>query len=250
MFGDRRAGRQSRAGSAIIALAVQVALVLVIWRGFAPPGLAARAMAGALTAIAMAPEAAPRPKPQPQPAHPRTYAASGKASPANIRAKAAPVVAAALPLINPPPIPAATRPATGSQSQSGAAPRPGPGSGAGGLGLGTGAGADGDGEGDSDAEAELMHGDISARDYPKTALDAHAQGTTETRITVAASGQPTACRVTRSSGNADLDRTTCTLALRRFRFRPARDLAGRAIVGSADFDEAWTVSGQWDTAGR
>ena len=49
------------------------------------------------------------------------------------------------------------------------------------------------------------------------------------RYTVGVDGRPSGCTITQSSGNADLDETTCRLIEQRFRYEPARDAEGRAI---------------------
>ena len=69
--------------------------------------------------------------------------------------------------------------------------------------------------------------------------EAHISGTTVTEVAVNASGHPTACRVTRTSGSRDLDVVTCQLILLRFKFRPARNAAGQAVGGSIEYEQEW-----------
>ncbi|WP_260583078.1 energy transducer TonB [Sphingopyxis sp. PET50] len=59
------------------------------------------------------------------------------------------------------------------------------------------------------------------------------------RFTVETSGRATRCRVSRSSGDASLDATTCRLIEERFRFRPATDPAGRAIASDYGWRQTW-----------
>jgi len=58
---------------------------------------------------------------------------------------------------------------------------------------------------------------------------AGVEGTVSVRFTVDADGGTSGCRITRSSGNAELDETTCRLIELRFRYRPARDVQGRPV---------------------
>ncbi|MBO0123988.1 energy transducer TonB, partial [Streptococcus pneumoniae] len=91
-------------------------------------------------------------------------------------------------------------------------------------GTGSGSGGDGNGPGGGGGTVlRLLEGSITGRDYPRAAAEAGASGTVGLRFTVGVNGRVTDCRVTRSSGNADLDETTCKLIKRRFRYAPSRD---------------------------
>ncbi len=70
---------------------------------------------------------------------------------------------------------------------------------------------------------------IKTSDYPRSALRAFAQGTTDFTLKVDADGHVADCTVTQSSGNADLDTATCTLVSVRAQFKPATDSEGHAI---------------------
>lgn len=165
--------------------------------------------------------------------------ASGKASAANRHAKSAPV-AAPKPILPPivQPVPAAPQPGKGRETSAGATPTPGSGSGAGGRGDGTGAGGSGSGTGGG-TKAVWRSGTIRDRDYPRDASRAKAGGQVEVRFTIEASGRVSACRVTRSSGDASLDRTTCDLIEERFRFKPATDAAGRPVASPYGWRQSW-----------
>lgn len=65
--------------------------------------------------------------------------------------------------------------------------------------------------------------------YPPAARRAGAEGLVGITVDVAPSGRVTACRVTASSGNDDLDATTCRLATRNGRFTPALDASGAPV---------------------
>ena len=68
-------------------------------------------------------------------------------------------------------------------------------------------------------------------DYPQGALDRMASGTVQVRITVGADGKGKACHVMVSSGDHDLDATTCAIYVKRPRYQPARTRQGVAIEG-------------------
>lgn len=185
-------------------------------------------------------EPPPPPKPPPPPApkagKPRAAEAAGaagkKANPSPVIAKAIPVVQ---PTVSPPP-----QPASGSDASRGAAVA-GVGPGAGGQANGPGGGGtggDGDGGGAADP-AEWIGGEIRNSDYPRGARAARAEGTTETEIAVGANGRPTGCTIVRSSRSPELDQTTCRLIMSRFRFRPARDRLGRAIPDIVGYEQEW-----------
>jgi len=181
----------------------------------------------------------PRAVPEPRRA---AHRKSGKASPANLRAKPAEIVAPKVPIPPPPPpVVAAPKPGPGTAPSAGAAPVPGPGTGAGGEGNGTGSGGEGNGDGDGGTPLELIKGHISDSDYPREAYKAGASGTVYLRFIVGANGRVTSCTVTRSSGNADLDNTTCRLIMERFRYRPTRDRSGKAIPDEVTGFHKWEL---------
>ncbi|WP_338425561.1 energy transducer TonB [Sphingopyxis kveilinensis] len=190
-----------------------------------------------ITAIALPAPPAARENAFPAPAPSERTA--GKASAANKQAKAAPIAAPAqkLPPLTPPAA-AAPQPGAGSDSSAGATPDPGPGSGAGGRGDGTGAGGTGTGTGGG-TKAVWRSGTIHDRDYPRDASRERVGGEVEVRFTIEADGRVTGCRVTRSSGNAALDRRTCELIEARFRFKPATNAAGEAIASPYGWRQRW-----------
>lgn len=195
-----------------------------------------RKVSEAITAIAIP---APPPRAEALPAKAANDKASGRAAAANKQAKAAPV-AAPVPKLPPiaPPVAAAPRPGAGTDSTAGATPRAGPGSGAGGRGDGTGAGGSGSGTGGG-TKAVWRSGAIRDRDYPREASRAKTSGEVEVRFTIEASGRVSGCRVTRSSGDVSLDRTTCDLIEERFRFKPATNSAGEAIASPYGWRQSW-----------
>lgn len=191
----------------------------------------------AITAIAI--PAPPPPREETAPSKTPSEKASGKASAANRHAKAA-AVAAPPPKLPPvaPPVAAAPRPGEGNAPSAGAAPDPGPGSGAGGRGDGTGAGGSGNGSGGG-TKAVWRSGTIRDRDYPPEARRARIGGEVEVRFTIEASGRVSRCRISRSSGDASLDETTCRLIEERFRFKPATNAAGEPVASQYGWRQTW-----------
>ena len=186
----------------------------------------------------------PPPPATPEPA-PRIKAdrPEGAAAAANLEARPRPVVA-------PTPririevarqIGAAPVAGTGPDTSAGASARPGPGTGAGGAGIGRGSGGSGTGPGSGGiaARARYVSGRIDDRDYPRAAYRDRTQGVVTARLTVATDGRVSRCVVTRSSGNAELDETTCRLIERRFRYEPARDAEGRPVVSDMGWRQSW-----------
>lgn len=183
-------------------------------------------------------EATPPPPVQEPPA--RSPARNGAASPPNRTAVPAAIVAPrpAVRIPVPPPIAAAPVPGPGSASAAGAAIREGPGTGSGGAGAGTGSGGSGMGSGGGTG-ATLIGGRIRDSDYPRGASKARAGGVVIVRFSVDPDGRARGCTVTTSSGNAELDATTCRLIEQRFRYAPARDGQGRPVAEVKGWKQTW-----------
>ncbi|HSG35483.1 MAG TPA: energy transducer TonB [Sphingomonadaceae bacterium] len=126
---------------------------------------------------------------------------------------------------------------TGTEANSGAADA-GAGTGAGGDGTGTGSGNAGTGPGAGcgiSSRPVKIAGDIrSASDFPIPPGGRQARfGTSVTiALTVARDGRPTSCRIHTPSPFPETDQRTCELAMQRFRFCPATDAQGNAVVGT------------------
>ncbi|RYD43198.1 MAG: energy transducer TonB, partial [Sphingomonadales bacterium] len=88
-------------------------------------------------------------------------------------------------------------------------------------------------------KAVWRSGAIRDRDYPREASRANMSGEVETRFTIEPSGRVNGCHVTRSSGDASLDRTTCELIEERFRFKPAMNAAGEPIASQYGWRQSW-----------
>jgi hypothetical protein len=76
---------------------------------------------------------------------------------------------------------------------------------------------------------------LGVSDYPDAALRRATQGRIVLRIAINARGRATACTPVATSGSPQIDVTTCRIALRRGRFDPALDAAGRPVAVQAVF---------------
>jgi len=164
------------------------------------------------------PPPAAEPPPHPQPAE----------APSSPREAAVPIVApqAKVPLRAPPPV--ATAPAPGTAAEPGAG---GEGEGQDLGGVGTGAGGA--------VHAQRRSGSLRDHDYPAAARRDGAEGIVYVRFTVGTDGHVSGCTVTRSSGHAVLDTTTCKLIEKRFRYYPARDSEGRSVAETISLFYQW-----------
>jgi protein TonB len=222
--------------AALLVSLLHVVLVAVLIRAFAPE-LGAAILRPATQAFDVA-ITAHRPPPPPPPsasALPQEAAAAAPAGrKAQPRAVAAPRPAIALAPTVAPPV-AGTGPDDASGAQAA-----GQGTGAGGQGLGTGSGAGGSGSGGGAAKPVKIAGDIvSARDYPRGTRALRLGSAVTIALTVGKDGRVSGCRVVRASRDPEADRITCRLATERFRFRPARDDAGRPVAGVFGWQQRW-----------
>jgi protein TonB len=231
-------GTGDRLRGAIAAILVQALLGALLLGGLAVQGRMADTPAMRLLQFTLPPPLV-RPEPEKKPA--QRQRPKGAAAPPNLKSRATEVTS---PVIGPLPlIPAAPKASTGSDAMSGNAPIAGPGAGAGGTGEGTGSGdaGDGDGAGDGGTALRLIEGRLEDSDYPRSAWRAGIAGTVHLRFTVGVDGRVTDCTVTISSGNDDLDETTCRLIQKRFRYRPSLDARGRPYADTVVGAHEWTI---------
>ncbi|MDO9488033.1 MAG: energy transducer TonB, partial [Sphingomonadaceae bacterium] len=113
------------------------------------------------------------------------------------------------------------------------------GTGAGGVGDGLGSGGQGTGTGGGGSSAVWVKGEIRDRDYPRSAAKSGAGGAVVAFFDVQTNGRATNCRISESSGHADLDAATCRLIEKRFRYRPAVDAQGRPVVSEEGWRQTW-----------
>lgn len=137
----------------------------------------------------------------------------------------------------PPPIVAAHVPSTSASANAGAA-TVGSGTGAGGSGNGPGGGGNGDFSGFT--PARLVR-NLSRGDYRIIAGGRLPQGRAMVSLRVEPSGQPTNCRIVRSSGDSAVDAGLCPLITQRLYFRPARDASGRPIAYQLQYVATWDL---------
>ena len=93
-------------------------------------------------------------------------------------------------------------------------------------------------------EPRLRNADelIRAKDYPREAMRAGAEGAVRFQVAVSRRGRPLDCRILEGSGNALLDAATCRQVLGRASFAPARDRNGKAIVGTYTRRMVWRLA--------
>lgn len=239
---DGYLGNSERWKGAVGALLVQGALLWLLIAGLAVGN--SPILRDKIASFALTPDPPTRPPPPPQPK--RNSSKEGAASPANLRATATEIVAPP-PVLPPPPQPVAAAPIanTGVQPSQGAAPVEGPGFGAGGVGNGFGSGGEGDGDGAGDGRftpPRKTGGRIKSGDLPDDLsflLRSGVDYTVGVKYAVEENGRVDDCRVTRSSGNAQLDRATCALIELRFRYRASRDPDGNPVRSYIVESHSW-----------
>ncbi|WP_294240055.1 energy transducer TonB [uncultured Sphingomonas sp.] len=212
---------------------------LVVGLGFVPP---LPVTTEALNSFDVKPPAPPPPRIQPK--RVQTHRPRGAAAPPNLRSQATEVVAPPPVVVLPPVSPVVVAPVagTGVQASQGASDKPGPGTGAGGIGNGRGSGGAGDGDGyGDDTPPRRIKGRIKDSDYPEAAAEAGASGSVTVRYFVNVDGRVSGCVVTRSSGNAALDETTCRLIEQRYRYDPSRDADGRPVRSIIVVSQDWVL---------
>lgn len=82
---------------------------------------------------------------------------------------------------------------------------------------------------------------LSPDDYPRAPLVDGVEGVAAYRLIVGTNGRVSACEVTRSTGNGQLDAATCKFIQRRARFEPATDESGAKVVGSYTGTVKWEI---------
>ena len=179
---------------------------------------------------------APPPPPPPPPSPRRGGAHRSSSPPSGPQVANAPELAPSAPVIIPAIVPPA--PVEGAAPAGGG---PGGNGGGGGGGTGNGSGGEGSGLGGDGMPPERIGGRISDRDYPGVLSDAGVSGTVSVRYRVGTDGRASDCRVTHSSGSDALDSLTCSLIVRRFRFRPARDGEGQPVPSTIIENHSWII---------
>lgn len=230
---DLSAARGTRVGVIVLVALLHVAALLGLIRAFAPDFTAqvTRTVLSTFSVTVVTPPPAPEPSKEPERA--------GAAAEAGKKAVAR-EVKADKPKVDIAKSPAPKAASTGSANSSGAKDA-GAGTGAGGQGSGTGSGTGGTGTGGGlTRKVEKIAGEInSAKDYPRDTRDLRKDDYVIIAITVSAEGKPTACRIHRPSKDAQANAITCTLALQRFRFKPATDAQGNPVASTYGWRQRW-----------
>jgi TonB family protein len=84
---------------------------------------------------------------------------------------------------------------------------------------------------------------LDSGDYPPAALRAATQGRVIVRIDVSPEGRATGCAAVATSGSVEIDNTTCRVILRRGRFRPGLNAAGRPVPARFVSSVTWLLPG-------
>ena len=79
------------------------------------------------------------------------------------------------------------------------------------------------------------------KDYPMKAFEQNAEGVARFELLIAPDGHVAGCKIISSSGNAELDKTSCFLATKRAKFRPARSDDGRSVWGTYRTQALWAL---------
>jgi len=172
----------------------------------------------------------PKPAPKPEPMKKPEGAAAKQAEPT-------PVLAPKPKLPVPSPVPAARVAGTGASTLSGAST----------AGNGTGAGGSGNGAGGGGAAdysrftpARLVR-NLTRGDYHALAAGRMPAGRAMVSLRIEPTGQPSNCRILRSSGDPYVDSGLCPLISERLRFIPALDDRGRPIAYQLDYVATWRL---------
>jgi protein TonB len=181
----------------------------------------------------------PLPPPAPPPPQPRADRAKEEEGAAGKKAEASPIVVPKPKIEIPakPPVPAAPVAGTGSATQSGAA-NYGIGPGAGGTGSGSGGAGSGDFSGFTPAQRITKIPDSQYRRIRD--VSGQQSGRIAIRLKVNEDGQPSNCRIIRTSANPVVDNLICDLAVQYMRWKPARNAEGEPVAQDVDWYPDWS----------
>ena len=82
---------------------------------------------------------------------------------------------------------------------------------------------------------------LRAKDYPKEALASGKSAVIRFRLTVSAAGKATSCAIQSGTRNAEVERATCALLIKRANFKPASDQAGTPVASYYASTVTWLV---------
>lgn len=78
-------------------------------------------------------------------------------------------------------------------------------------------------------------------DYPMKAFEKSEEGVTRFELLIAPDGRVAKCTIIGSSGHEELDKTSCYLASRRAKFRPAYGADGEPLFGTYRSQTVWAL---------
>ncbi len=78
-------------------------------------------------------------------------------------------------------------------------------------------------------------------DYPMKAFEKKWEGVTRFQLLIAPDGKVAGCSIVGTSGHEELDETTCFLATKRAKFRPARGADGQPVWGVYRSQAMWAL---------
>ncbi|QIK78125.1 hypothetical protein G7077_03555 [Sphingomonas piscis] len=234
------ANGQDKAKAAAAVLLVHAGLAALILTGLNPQVV--HRTISALKTFDVRPDVPPPPPPPPpQPA--RSSPAKEAEGIAGKKAEPSPIVLPEqrVPLPVKPPLQAASVAGSGSASNAGAAAvGEGPGAGNNGSGRG-GGGIGGRGPDYSKFTPVQRISRIPNREYRRlVAASGRDFGTVGLTLKVNTDGNPSNCRIVRTSGDRSVDALMCQLALSYIRFRPARDDRGRPVAQDYTWFPDWS----------
>jgi TonB family protein len=79
------------------------------------------------------------------------------------------------------------------------------------------------------------------RDYPMKSFEKNEEGVTRFQLLISPTGSIADCKITSSSGHEELDKTTCYLAQKRVKFRPAYAADGQPVWGVYRSQAVWAI---------
>lgn len=172
----------------------------------------------------------------------------GAAAPPNLKSRPTEVVAPKREIVLEVKTPVVAAPVAGpgTQATAGAAPVRGPGTGAGGQGVGLGSGASGFGTGGGGGSTiarrpRCLRCELPDSVLPRRLLESNLSATVGVSFTIQPDGRVRPCRVTRSSGDRELDAITCREIERRYRYRPAIDAWGEPVAFTMNGPHEWEL---------
>lgn len=93
-------------------------------------------------------------------------------------------------------------------------------------------------------QLHLLRGAVYPSDYPSGARKRGAQGMVRVMMTIGIKGRVTECGITQSSGDRELDETTCALMKQRLVYEPSRNAYGEPYPARTRAEVLWSLRGR------